>query len=250
MKRTGLSKNDVAISRSVLMLLTVAVLSALTYAYILPFQKHHLNINRFYLYIEYGVMAFTWMLLIVCIGASRRGKHKDQTKSVVTPNMCLIICAMAAVASVIIPLSANRVLMSKYAMIAYACVWLAYIAYYFVRPAFAFQVIVCTVYCFLLRFADIYFNNNVTFHDVPAFSYSAYLLAVALIVLLVILCTMIVRKTVTALNLNYTSTLSVITVAAFIVRMFFIRYTASVAIGLLIIVLLFCAVLDKKARRG
>ena len=52
---------ELAISRVTVMLFSLALLSVLTYLYIIPFKKHYLQINNYYAYIEYAVMSVTFL---------------------------------------------------------------------------------------------------------------------------------------------------------------------------------------------
>ena len=56
----------------------------------------------------------------------------DYSQKIITPNYFMLLSFIAFAAAVIIPLSANRTLASKYAVIVYLCIFIVYTINYYI----------------------------------------------------------------------------------------------------------------------
>ena len=91
---------ELAISRVTVMLFSLVLLSLLTYLYIIPFKKHYLQINNYYVYIEYAAMAVTFLAFAAAVVFSRLKRGLDYSQRLITPNYFLILsCAAFAAAA-------------------------------------------------------------------------------------------------------------------------------------------------------
>ena len=108
------------------MLFSLAFLSLLSYLYILPFKKHMLQINNYYSAIEYTVMGVTFAAFICAFIFYVLKRKDDYSQKVITPAYYLILSSCAFLFALIIPLSSNRTLFSKYAIAVYLCVFIVY----------------------------------------------------------------------------------------------------------------------------
>lgn len=239
--------NDIAINRVILFLFSIAGLSLLTWLYIMPFKKHYLQINNYYQIIEYIVIAVVFLAAVASVVYSKILKKRgvDISSRIFTPNMLNILSISAFAGSVIIPLSKNRVVISKLVIVFYIFIFIAYICYYFVKKAFAYQTIVCGIYVTLLLLLNTYYADSITFNDAIAMKYSTALLLFACFISIVVLATWFVNKKNSAVVLWQTGLLSVLTAAALLVRLFVLEYVILVAIAVLLLTLTFFVVYEK-----
>lgn len=236
---------ELAVSRVAVMLFALGILSVLTYLYIMPFKKHSLQINNYYVYIEYAVMGVTLAAFVCAIIFARLKRTADYSQKVITPNLFLILSFSAAVSAFVIPLSSNRTLSSKYAIIAYFCLFLTYAFKYFINRNFAYQSVICSVYCIIFCLTDVFFSDNLTFNDAPAIDYSTYLTAFGGILVLAVIITYFVSKKCGDIKLWHTSSLSVIAAAAILARIFVRKYVSTIAVLALIALFIALVVSEK-----
>ncbi len=212
MSNKKLNAKELAISRVTVMLFSLILLSVLTYIYIIPFKKHYLQINDYYVYIEYAAMAVTFA---------------------------------AFAAAVVIPLSSNRTLSSKYSIICYACTFIAYTIYYFINHGYAYQAVVCGIYCVLFALTDVFFSKRVTFNESLSIGYSTYLTLFGALLIFIIIITFFVSKKYPSVKLWHTAVFSVISAAALITRVFVISYVSTAAVIAIIAAFVILAVFEK-----
>lgn len=236
---------ELAISRVTVMLFSLVLLSLLTYLYIIPFKKHYLQINNYYVYIEYAAMAVTFLAFAAAVVFSRLKRSLDYSQRLITPNYFLILSCAAFAAAVIIPLSSNRTLSSKYAVICYVCILIAYIAYYFINHGFAYQAVVCGIYCVLFSLTDVFFSNRVTFNESLSIGYPAYLTLFGALLIFIIIVTFFVSGKYQSVKLWHTAAFSAVSAAALITRVFVISYVSTVAVLTIIVMFVILAVYEK-----
>ena len=232
---------ELAISRVTVMLFSLVLLSLLTYLYIIPFKKHYLQINNYYVYIEYAAMAVTFLAFAAAVVFSRLKRSLDYSQRLITPNYFLILSCAAFAAAVIIPLSSNRTLSSKYAVICYVCILIAYIAYYFINHGFAYQAVVCGIYCVLFSLTDVFFSNRVTFNESLSIGYPAYLTLFGALLIFIIIVTFFVSGKYPSVKLWHTAAFSAVSAAALITRVF----VSTVAVLTIIVMFVILAVYEK-----
>ena len=245
MSNKKLNAKELAISRVTVMLFSLVLLSVLTYLYIIPFKKHYLQINNYYAYIEYAVMAVTFLAFAAAVVFLRLKRGIDYSQRVITPNYFLILSFAAFAAAVIIPLSSNRTLSSKYAVICYACIFVAYIVYYFINHGYAYQAVVCSIYCVLFALTDVFFSNRVTFNESLSIGYSAYLTLFGALLIFIIVVTFFVSRKYPSVKLWHTAAFSAVSAAALITRKFVISYVSTVAVITIIVIFIILAVFEK-----
>ena len=243
------TSKEIALSRVSVMLLSLILLSVLTYLYIMPFKKHFLQINVYYMYIEYAAMAVTFVAFICsCVFAAIKRKN-DYSQKIITPNYFMLLSFIAFAAAVIIPLSANRTLASKYAVIVYLCIFIAYTINYYISKAFAYTFSICAVYCILFSLSDVFFNKNVTFNDAPIISYTTYLTAFCGLTVLAILVTYFVSKSHADIKLWHVSIISLIADAFILTRIFVFEYISLAAVLTLIAAFVILIIIEKNRNK-
>ncbi len=242
------SKNETAVSRVVIMFFSFALLSALTWLYIIPFKKHQLVINNYYRYIEYAVMAGTLLLFICACVFSLLFKRRegDSSEKLFPPSSALILSFSAASAAAVIPLSHNRTLCAKYAVISYICIFAAYAVYYFISRAYAFQTIMCAIYCILLRMTDIFFASSLNFADMPLIGYRLYTVIMICVILFGLFISYLASKLFSGVRVWQTAVFAAVATASLIVRLFVLKYVLTVGICLLAAAYILLAVVEKK----
>lgn len=240
---------EIALSRVTIMLFSLVLLSVLTYLYILPFKKHNLQINVYYEYIEYTVMAVTFILFVCACIFSWIKRKSDYSNKIITPGYFLLLSFMAFAASVIIPLSANRTLSSKYAVAVYFCIFIVYTIKYFLNRAFAYTFFICSVYCILFSFADIFFNKNVTFNDAPIISYATFLTVFAGLTVLAVLVTYFVSRAHSDIKLWYVSVVSLITDGFILARIFVFEYISLAAVITIAVTFILLVIIEKNRHK-
>ncbi len=245
MSNKKLNAKELAISRVTVMLFSLILLSVLTYIYIIPFKKHYLQINDYYVYIEYAAMAVTFAAFAAAVVFSRLKRGLDFSQRLITPNYFLILSFTAFAAAVVIPLSSNRTLSSKYSIICYACTFIAYTIYYFINHGYAYQAVVCGIYCVLFALTDVFFSKRVTFNESLSIGYSTYLTLFGALLIFIIIITFFVSKKYPSVKLWHTAVFSVISAAALITRVFVISYVSTAAVIAIIAAFVILAVFEK-----
>lgn len=245
MSNKKLSQKEVAISRVTIMLFSLAFLSLLSYLYILPFKKHMLQVNNYYSAIEYTVMGVTFAAFICAFIYFVLKRKDDYSQKLITPAYYLILSSCAFSFALIIPLSSNRTLFSKYAVAVYLCVFIVYAVYFLVSRSLAYPAFAASVYCILFSFADVYFSGNLTFNDVPMVTYSTYLLIFAGILVLFELIAYFISRKNSSAKLWHTSVLSLTSAVGILVRIFVLKYVSLISIITIAAVFLAISVFEK-----
>ena len=119
--------SEVATSRAVTMFFCYVALSLALRVYIMPFQKHQLEINRYFHIVEYCIIGIAAIAFIIAVLNYFKSKKSglDFSQKIFTPFSYLLLSASAFVATVIIPLSHNRTLALKYSFYAFAGITVA-----------------------------------------------------------------------------------------------------------------------------
>ncbi len=217
-------KQETVISRVMIMLLGFALLSALTFLYIMPFEKLTLQINYYYKLIEYITMGVTFALFVASIVYIKKSKSVDLTLRVITPQMLCLLSGAAFGGAVLIPLSGFRNRFSRVAIIAYAFLFLAYATYHLVHKSFAYQSVVCGIYFVVLKLFGDYYTTNVTFEDKINMTYTTARLLIALLIVVILLISFLISRKKTGFCLWHTAVLSAVPAVALIVRFFVTNY--------------------------
>lgn len=251
MKKNKIDYSEVVISRIMIMMFAIAFLCFLAWLYVVPFKKNYLQINDYYKYIEYVTIAVTFILSVcgyVYASVAKR-KSKDFSMSVVTPSMINILLTSTFFGALIIPFSNNRAIFSKNVILFYIGIFIAYLTYYTVNKQFAFQTVICTSFCVILRVFEGYYPSSITFNDNLSLSHTNALLIVIGFTLLIALISFIRYKKVNGFKLWQSITLCLIMLVSLIVRMFYLKYVNIVTTFVLLFALLIFVVIEKLVKR-
>ncbi len=238
-------KEEILISRIMLMLIGFIALSILAAVYIMPFQKSYLVINNYYQIIEYIVMVVMLAALVLSIIFAK----KSTKERLVTPSMCIYLSSFALFASLLIPFSGSRTRYLKVSIIIFAFAFAGYCVYYLVNKAFAYQTVICGIYFILIKLFGNYYTANVTFEEKIALTYTSARFLFALLILIIIGVTALVYKKNSNIKLWHTAALSAVPAATLIVRSFVFDYVILSSLVVLIAVfigLLITTKLQKK----
>ncbi len=229
-------KQDIIISRVMIMLLGFVVLSVLALVYIMPFEKTTLQINYYFKIIEYVTMGVTFALFVTSLVFVRKNKGVDLSLKVITPQMLSLLAGSAFGASALIPFSGFRNRFSKVAIIAFVFLFLAYATYHLVHNSFAYQSVVCGICFIVLKLFGDYYTTNVTFEEKISLPYTTARILIALLLILIIIVTLLVNRKTKALYLWHTATLCAVPAIALIVRSFVSNYVILVSLIVLCVV--------------
>lgn len=226
------NSNDIKISRVIVMMFMCFLLSVLTVLYIMPFRKQLLQISDYYKIIEYITMSVTFVLAVISIIYSSYIKKNniDISNRVITPSMLVLLSIFTFASAVIIPLSNNRTIIYKYAILAFIILFISYFTYYFVDKYYVYQAVVCGVYVTVLLLLDTFYSGSITFNDKLALNYKSALIFSLIFVLAVIVITYIVNKKCVKINLIQTLILSAVIICALIVRFFIFSYVSLISV--------------------
>jgi len=223
-------KQETLISRVMIMLLGFALLSVLSWLYIMPFEKTTLQINYYFKLIEYIAMGVTLVLFVLSLVFVRKNKGQDSFDKVITPKMLALLSGAAFGAAVMIPFSGFRNRFSKVAILAFIFLFVAYATYHLVHKSFAFHSVVCGILFIVLKLFGDYFTTNVTFEDKITLSYTSARILIALLLAVIILVSVLVgRKSKTFCPL-YSVLLCAVCALAIIVRAFVSEYVITVSL--------------------
>ncbi len=228
-----------------------AILSLLSWIYILPFKKHSFVINDYYKYIELFVIIVLFSAVVASIlymYISRR-KNIDFSQKTITAKMLVLYSVPAFIASVIIPVSNNRTMAYKYCIIAFLALFLAYATYYWIGKAFSYYTCVCTFYCLVFTFVDYMYSSNVTFSDKISLSYRTFMFIFAVLVIAIVLISMYLSKAVIKVNLSYTLLFSLIALLGIVIRLFVLNYISLIIILIEIVTYFLLIFVTKKKIR-
>ena len=232
---------ETIISRVMIMLLGFARLSALTFLYIMPFEKLTLQINYYYKLIEYITMGITFALFIASIVYIKKSKSVDMTFRVITPKMLCLLSASAFGGAVMIPFSGFRNRFSRVALIAYIFLFLAYATYHLVHKTFAYQSVICGIYFIVLKLFGDYYTTNVTFEDKISMSYTTARLLILLLIIIIVLVSYILSRKIKGFVLWHSAAISAVPAVALIVRFFVSDYV--ILSSLIAICVVFAAII-------
>jgi len=247
MKKNNVRENETIISRVIIMLFAFALLTLATWLYVMPFSKHYLVINNYYKIIEYIVIGVLFITTVVSYVYSYilNKKQVDFSKAVITPFMIKLLTTSALIASVIIPLSNNRTVISKYFMLAYVFVYIAYLCFYTVKKQFAFLTVVCGTYSIVFLLLDEYYPFSITFNDTISLSYSTALLLFTAFIIVVTAFSYAYYKRHKDFKILNLLIFSFIAIVAVIVRIFTLNYISLIAVALEVLSLITMIVIEK-----
>lgn len=240
-----IKNREVVTSRIIIMFFAFSLLTVLSMLYIIPFKKHSLDINNYYVYFEYAVMLITFILAAISVFMGIRNKNIDFSSKIVTPFMLMLLTITAFAAAVVIPVSNNRTLSLNFAVISYFCLFIIYLVYHTVSKAMSYQATVCSVYCILIGLMARLYSSNVTFSDKAVLNYSTFSVGLGAIILLTILITYFVAKKKSGISLLYTAVFSIIAAIGIIVRFYITNYVGLITILVLIAAFIALIAFDK-----
>ncbi len=242
------NKNEIIISRVIIMLFAYFLLSVLTMIYIIPFKKHYLLINNHYKIIEYCVIGITFALSVFTVMNSIVNKKRsvDFSNKLITPSMMNLVVVPAFVASVIIPLSNNRTIIYKFAIVLFAVIFVAYFVYNIISKSFCYNVVICGINIMILLLLDTFYSGTITFNDKLSLGYNTALMLSGLVSLIIILISYLISKRISTLKLWQSLMFCIFMLLSLICRVFIFEYVVLIAVCIHIIALLILSYLEYK----
>lgn len=235
MKKQSINANEIAISRTVIMLFMYLALSLFAWLYIQPFSRVYLEINFYYRYIEYAVICILAVLCALSIVFSYIKKGLPEDGKLITRAMLDVYSISALAAAIIMPVSHNRALSLRYCIISFVAITVSYAVYNLVNRAYAYQTVICAMYLIGLGLLNDLYKANVTFSDKINISYSSFILILVALILFSLVISYFVSKKNAGVIIWHTGVLSFIALSTIITRIFVYGYV--IIIGRIVLIL-------------
>lgn len=239
--------SEIATSRAISMFFCYVALSFALRLYIMPFQKHQLEINRYFQIVEYcviGIAAVAFALAVIHFLKSRKS-NADYSDKIFTPFSFLLISSSALVCSVVIPLSHNRTLALKYSFFAFIGIVVAYMIYYLLDKSLSITALICTVYCILFSYLDYMYSENVNFVDKINIPYYAFIAIFAVLIISLTFFAVFLKRKKIHIDLISVFVVSAISFLAIILRCFIIKYVSLITVIVLCVSFIILAINSK-----